>query len=64
MVATPGIPADRVKILRDAYNKALKEPELLEEAKKREMVVEPKAVRSWRPWQKRSWHNRQTLLNG
>ena len=41
MVATPGIPADRVKILRDAYNKALKEPELLEEAKKREMVVEP-----------------------
>jgi len=41
MVATPGIPADRVKILRDAYNKALKEPELLEEAKKREMIVEP-----------------------
>jgi tripartite-type tricarboxylate transporter receptor subunit TctC len=39
-VATPGIPADRVKILRDAYAKALKEPELLEEAKKRSWEVE------------------------
>ena len=41
MMATPGIPADRVKILRDAFNKALKEPELLEEVKKRRWLVEP-----------------------
>ena len=39
-VATPGIPADRVKILRDAYAKALKEPDLLDEAKKRSWEVE------------------------
>lgn len=39
-VATPGIPADRVKILRDAYAMALKEPDLLDEAKKRSWEVE------------------------
>ena len=39
-VATPGIPADRVKILREAYTKALKEPDLLDEAKKRSWEVE------------------------
>ena len=39
-VATQGIPADRVTILRDAYAKALKEPDLLEEAKKRSWEVD------------------------
>jgi len=34
MIATPGIPADRIKILRDAYLKAFKEPEVVEEARK------------------------------
>ena len=34
MIATPGIPGDRIKTLRDAYLKAFKEPEVLEEAKK------------------------------
>jgi len=38
--APPGIPADRVKILREAYTKALKEPEFLEEAKKRRWEVD------------------------
>ena len=32
--AAPGTPADRVAILRDAFAKALKDPELLAEAKK------------------------------
>lgn len=41
MIATPGITPDRVKILREAYNKALKEPELAEEAKKRRWIIEP-----------------------
>ncbi|HLN88099.1 MAG TPA: tripartite tricarboxylate transporter substrate-binding protein [Candidatus Limnocylindrales bacterium] len=39
-VASPGIPADRVKLLRDAYAKALTEPNLLDEAKKRSWEVE------------------------
>ena len=39
-IGTPGIPADRVKILREAYAQALKEPDLLEEAKKRGWEVE------------------------
>jgi tripartite-type tricarboxylate transporter receptor subunit TctC len=34
MIATPGIPADRIKTLRDAYLKAFKEPEVIEEARK------------------------------
>jgi tripartite-type tricarboxylate transporter receptor subunit TctC len=38
---TPGIPADRVKMLRDAYIKALKEPNFLEEAKKRSWEIDP-----------------------
>jgi tripartite-type tricarboxylate transporter receptor subunit TctC len=36
---TPGIPAERVKLLREAYTKALKEPDFLEEAKKRSWQV-------------------------
>ncbi len=33
--APPGVAADRLKILRHAYDQALKEPDLLEESKKR-----------------------------
>jgi tripartite-type tricarboxylate transporter receptor subunit TctC len=39
-VTTPGTPKDRVKILRDAYAKAMADPQLLEEAKKGKMDVE------------------------
>jgi tripartite-type tricarboxylate transporter receptor subunit TctC len=39
--ATPGTPADRVKLLRNAFEQALKDPELLAEAKKGRMDVEP-----------------------
>lgn len=39
-VAPPGIPTDRLKILRDAYSRALGDPDLLEEAKKRNWSVE------------------------
>ncbi len=40
MLATPGIPADRVRILREAYLKTLKGPELVAEAKKRRMELD------------------------
>jgi tripartite-type tricarboxylate transporter receptor subunit TctC len=40
MISTPGVPADRVQLLREAYEKAFKEPELLAEAKKARMEVE------------------------
>jgi tripartite-type tricarboxylate transporter receptor subunit TctC len=39
-VAPPGVPGDRLKILRDAYSRALKDPELLEEAKRRNWNME------------------------
>jgi tripartite-type tricarboxylate transporter receptor subunit TctC len=40
MVATPGVPPDRVKILRDAYHRSLKDPALLEDLKKRRWSVD------------------------
>ena len=41
MLAGPGTPLDRVKILREAYVKSISNPELLAEAKKARMDVEP-----------------------
>jgi tripartite-type tricarboxylate transporter receptor subunit TctC len=40
-VSTPGTPKDRVKILRDAHAKAMADPQLLDEAKKGKMDVDP-----------------------
>ena len=39
--APPGMPADRTKVLREAYAKAMKDPELLSEAEKRGWEVNP-----------------------
>jgi len=41
IVAPPGLPPERTKILRDAYVNMLKDPELLAEAKKRRWEVDP-----------------------
>jgi tripartite-type tricarboxylate transporter receptor subunit TctC len=41
ILATPGIPPDRVKLLRDAYMNMLKDPEFLAEAKKRQWEIAP-----------------------
>ena len=41
MRATPGTPAERINVLRAAYIKALKDPELLLEAEKGKMDVDP-----------------------
>ena len=43
MVASPGIPADRVKILREAFIKATKDPEFVAVTKKRNFDLEPVA---------------------
>ena len=40
MVVGPGTPAERVKILRDSYAKAMRDPGLIEEAKKGQMDME------------------------
>ncbi|MGB7951872.1 MAG: tripartite tricarboxylate transporter substrate-binding protein [Candidatus Binatia bacterium] len=39
--APPGVPAERAKILREAYAKAVKDPDLLAEAEKRGWDVDP-----------------------
>jgi tripartite-type tricarboxylate transporter receptor subunit TctC len=41
MVAPPGVPADRIKILRDAYARSLKDPELVAEVNKSRLDMEP-----------------------
>jgi tripartite-type tricarboxylate transporter receptor subunit TctC len=41
MLVTPGTPAERIKILRAAYDRALRDPELLREAEKGKMDVDP-----------------------
>jgi len=41
MLVTPGTPPDRVKMLRDAYAKSMKDPELIAEAKKGRMDMDP-----------------------
>ncbi len=41
MVAPPGVPADRMKILREAYSRALKDPQLVVEAKQAKLEIEP-----------------------
>jgi tripartite-type tricarboxylate transporter receptor subunit TctC len=41
IIATPGIPPDRVKILREAFSKTLSDPALLADAKKRRLEIDP-----------------------
>ena len=41
IMTSPGVPPEQVKILRDAYAKALNDPKLLAEAKKRNWEVNP-----------------------
>jgi tripartite-type tricarboxylate transporter receptor subunit TctC len=41
MIVTPGTPPERIKLLRDAFAKTLNDPEVLDEAKKARMDVEP-----------------------
>ena len=40
MMAGPGVPPERIKALREAYGKALRDPGLIEEAKKSQMDME------------------------
>jgi tripartite-type tricarboxylate transporter receptor subunit TctC len=41
LVVPPGVPADRLKILREAFNKSVKDPGLLAEAEKRRLEMDP-----------------------
>jgi tripartite-type tricarboxylate transporter receptor subunit TctC len=41
IVAPPGVPTDRLKILREAFNKSVNDPALLAEAEKRRLEMDP-----------------------
>ena len=43
IVAAPGVPPDRVRVLRRAFDQSLKDPELLAEAQKQRMDVDPES---------------------
>jgi len=43
IIASPSIPADRIKLLREAFAKTLRDPELLDEAKKKRLEIDPMA---------------------
>jgi tripartite-type tricarboxylate transporter receptor subunit TctC len=49
ILVPPGVPAERVKILREALNKTLRDPELLAVAKKRDWPVSPVAGEELEP---------------
>lgn len=40
LVFPPGVPADRIKIMRDAFNKTVADPEFLAEAKRRRLDID------------------------
>ena len=40
-MGTPGIPSDRVKMLRDAFNATMKDPEFLADIDKRQFDLDP-----------------------
>ena len=41
IVTSPGVPAERVKILRDAFEKSIHDPVLVAEAEKRQLEIDP-----------------------
>ena len=41
LVVAPGVPADRLKILRDAFDKSVNDPALLATAEKRRLEMDP-----------------------
>ena len=41
IVAPPGIPSDRLNLLREAFLKTMKDPELLAEAKRKNFDITP-----------------------
>ena len=41
ILASPGIPSERVRLLREAYTKMLKDPEFLADARKRQWDINP-----------------------
>ena len=43
IVFPPGVPADRVKIMRDAFNKTISDPAFLAEAERRRLDIDPGA---------------------
>jgi tripartite-type tricarboxylate transporter receptor subunit TctC len=41
IVFPPGVPADRVNIIRDAFNRTIHDPALLAEAQRRRLDIDP-----------------------
>ena len=44
LAAPPGVPADRLDVLRRAFDETIKDPEFLAEAEKGQMEIEPSRI--------------------
>ena len=64
IIATPGIPADRVKILRDAFMKTMNDPELWMTLRRKNSSSTLFPAKTWKVSAKRSSPNRRTSSNG
>jgi hypothetical protein len=53
IVTPPGVPAERIRILREAWNKTVKDTELLAEAKSADGLSNPSLAKSLKRWPKR-----------
>jgi len=51
---SPGTPPDRVKMLRQAFGKMVKDPAFLEDVKKKTSSLTRSAAKSWRASSRRS----------
>ena len=65
MMVTPGTPPDRVKMLREAYAKSMKDPELIAEAERRAVWIWTlPAVKSYKRSCRKLWSSRRMSLTG
>ena len=58
IVAPPGVPPARIKILREAFLKTMNDPELLAEAKRKNFDITPPPGKNWKRWPNKSWRRR------
>ena len=64
ILATPGIPAERVQILREAFTQTMKDPDFLAEAKKAAGKSGRPAAKLSKRWRKKLSINRPKSSSG
>ena len=63
IIAPPGVPADRLKILRDAFDQSVSDPAFLAEAERRRLEIDPSHWEEIERWSRKPWPHRRKLSN-